>query len=370
MLVVGTLGYAVVGCTAEPTEPAGIASAASSEGESTGGVVGAGSEASVRPSETDTSAPGTSLGPAAPAPVTPSPVTPSPAPVHTDSTASDSADRPHASTDEDASATPREEESTTSVENTNGHTDVDGGTTEPVSSGQTSSGERDGVVGIIGVGYGGLRVVSRDLGQTWTNEVHWTESGGDDFELLRTIAYGNGRWVSGGWQMTTSEDGVNWTDRGASEDVISAVNCQITDGLAFGNGIFLAACGSSLASSTDGLEWTEVGDTPDVGGHPYLFFDPATSLFGCSGDDGASFVSTDGTSWQSVAYDTVHLCASGLTSRGDCPSFFHAGTYLTAEWGGKIKRSTDGERWDTVYSDQFDNNLFTEYAFAVGRVAP
>lgn len=285
-------------------------------------------------------------------------------------TVSDSGDSTRAPTEESiiASAS-RDDASVASEGHSNRPTLADGSVANTASSSDLG-GEPDGIEAIIGVGYGGLRIVSRDLGQTWTNELHWTEGGGDDFELLRTIAYGNGRWLSGGWQVTTSEDGVSWTDRGASEDVISAVNCQVTDGLAFGNGAFLVACGSSLARSTDGLDWTAVGPTPDVGGHPYLFFDPATSQFACSGDDGVSFVSADGNEWQAVDYDTVHLCASGLTSRRDCPSFFYAGTYLSAEWGGKIERSSDGERWDTVYSDSFGNNLFTEYAFAVGRVAP
>lgn len=358
-LAASTTFFAVVGCEAASTDPGAVASS------------GAGTETSVAfeaststHGETDDPALGISSRPGASTSVTPGPASTPGASAASASTATDSGDQSGAPADEN---TTPDDASTPFVENTN---ERDGGGLDTTSPSEASSDEPDGVLGIIGVGYGGIRIVSRDLGQTWTDEVHWTESGGDDFELLRTIAYGNGRWVSGGWQMTTSDDGVTWTDRGASEDVISAVNCQVTDGLAFGNGIFLAACGSSLARSVNGLDWTEVGATPDVGGHPYLFFDPATSRFACSGDDGASFVSADGTDWQTADYDTVHLCASGLTSRRDCPSFFYEGIYLTAEWGGKIKRSSDGERWDTVYSDQFDNNLFTEYAFAVGRVAP
>jgi hypothetical protein len=240
----------------------------------------------------------------------------------------------------------------------------------PAADASSSNDGDDEVDGIIGVGYGGIRIVSRDLGLTWEDEVHWTERGGDDFELLRTIAYGNGQWISGGWQVTTSGDGVHWTKPLSAEDVISAINCQVTDGLAFGNGMFLVACGGSLARSVDGTNWERAGDTPDVGGHPYLVFEPTSSLFACSGDNGASFVSGDGSSWEPVAYAAVHLCAVGLSARNECPSFYFEGVYLSAEWGGHVLRSSDGREWQTVYTDGFVNNLFTEYAFATGRVAP
>ena len=226
-----------------------------------------------------------------------------------------------------------------------------------------------GVLGIIAVGYGGLRIVTRDLGETWENESHWSEDGGDDHDLLRTIAYGNGIWVSGGWRITTSEDGVEWTDRGDAEDVIEAINCQVTDGMAFGGGKFLVACGSTLAASVDGLDWERVGSTPDVGGHPHLVFDAATEQFACSGDDGNSYVSSDGEDWTEVDIDTVRLCEE-LAPEDECPSFYYDGVYLSTEWGGWIRRSTNGSNFMTTYSDAFGSNLFTEYSFAVGLVAP
>lgn len=249
-----------------------------------------------------------------------------------------------------------------------GGTNTEDTTSSTGAAGATEPGS-EGVLGIIAVGYGGLRIVTRDLGETWENETHWSEDGGDDRDLLRTIAYGHGLWVSGGWRITTSEDGVEWTDRGDAEDVIEAVNCQVTDGMAFGNGRFLVACGSTLAASTDGFVWEHVGPTPDVGGHPHLVFDAATEQFACSGDDGDSYVSSDGEEWTEIATDSVRLC-DGLLPEDECPSFYYDGVYLSTEWGGWIRRSTTGEDFMTTYSDQFGNNLFTEYAFAVGRVVP
>jgi hypothetical protein len=241
---------------------------------------------------------------------------------------------------------------------------------EAGAGGEAGDSAAPGVPGIIAVGYGGLRVVSRDLGKTWENETHWSTNGGDDQDLLRTIAYGNGVWVSAGWRLVTSLDGVSWSDHGKTRDVIAAIGCGLTDGMAFGSGQFLAACGANLASSTDGLSWTKVGPTPDVGGHPYLIWDAAGAQFVCSGDDGPSFVSPDGKAWSALAIDHAHLCAGGLAPKSNCASFYTQGVMLTTEWGGSIRRSTDGTTFEKTYQDQFQNNLFTEYAFGVGRVAP
>ncbi len=224
--------------------------------------------------------------------------------------------------------------------------------------------------GIIAVGYGGLRVVSRDLGKSWEDETHWSTGGGDDEDLLRTIAYGNGVWVSAGWRLVTSTDGVSWSDHGMADDVITPLNCPVTDGMAFGDGRFLVACGSNLASSNDGLSWTKVGPTPAVGGHPYLIWDEAGKQFVCSGDDGPSFVSPDGQAWTKISITKAHLCDAGLEPKSECASFYTEGVFLTTEWGGSIRRSTNGTSFEKTYQDQFENNLFTEYSFGLGRVGP
>lgn len=246
------------------------------------------------------------------------------------------------------------------------------GSSETAANGTGGTGGSDAdprVSGIVAVGYGGLRLVSRDLGLTWEDETHWSSNGGDDHDLLRVIAFGNGVWVTGGWRIATSTDGVEWVDQGDSRDVIDAVPCNVTDGMAFGQGFFLVACGSNLARSLDGLSWEEVAPTPPVGGHPYLLYDAINEQFACSGDNGRSFVSSDGASWQETDIDKARWC-DGLVPESECPGFYHEGVLLRAEWGGNILRSTDGSDWSTQYDDDFGNNLFTSYSFAVGRVAP
>ncbi len=129
----------------------------------------------------------------------------------------------------------------------------------------------EGVPGIIGVGYGGIRIVSRDNGLTWSDQSHWKGpySEGedkDDTYLLRSVAYGNGVWVAAGWQLVTSTDGVNWSEPQSTRDVLGQNDCGITDGMAFGKGQFLAACGSSINRSTDGRAWKKPATCPTLVG--------------------------------------------------------------------------------------------------------
>lgn len=239
------------------------------------------------------------------------------------------------------------------------------------SSGAAGAPASTSTMGIVNVGYGGIRIVSRDLGKTWKNEIHWAAKGGDDKNLLRGIAYGNGVWVAGGWRITTSVDGVTWTDHGMAADLITAVACNVTDSIAFGSGRFLCACGDHLVWSTDGLAWKSLTATPKVQGHPALVFDPGTTRFAVTGDNGKSFVSSDaGATWIELAgVASVRLCKGGLTAQTDCPAFFTDGIFLRGEWAGQIMRSTNGTSWSRVYTDPNDNTTFTDYSFAVGPVS-
>jgi len=112
-------------------------------------------------------------------------------------------------------------------------------------------------------------------------------------------------------------------------------------------------------------------------GHQTLVFDPGTGRFGLSGDNGKSFVSSDGgqtwTALDGVAH--VRLCKGALRAESECPTFFasDAGNptvFLGTVWAGIIRRSTDGSKWSNLYSDPAGNTLFTDYAFATGVVAP
>ena len=129
------------------------------------------------------------------------------------------------------------------------------------------------VPALIGVGYGGIRIVSRDGGKTWGDRAYATTSGGDDEELLRAVAYGKGLWIATGWKLVTSTDGVHWTDRGLIKNGKNKIpGCSIVEGLAYNAGYFFAACTpwdspGVVFRSSDGLSWTKYGTIGDTGGH-------------------------------------------------------------------------------------------------------
>ena len=95
---------------------------------------------------------------------------------------------------------------------------------------------------LIGVGYGGLRIVSRDNGKTWGDRASDIADGKDDEYLLRAVVYGKGRWIATGWKLWTSDDGVNWTPHGMIKDGPKIRGCSIVEGLAYKDGYFYAAC--------------------------------------------------------------------------------------------------------------------------------
>jgi hypothetical protein len=88
------------------------------------------------------------------------------------------------------------------------------------------------VLGILGAGYGGLRIVSRDGGLSWGSRASIAANGGDDDNLIGAVAYGKGRWIATGWKLWSSDDGVTWTDHGKLHDGIIS-DRQIVEGQGF-----------------------------------------------------------------------------------------------------------------------------------------
>jgi len=229
------------------------------------------------------------------------------------------------------------------------------------------------VKGIIGVGYGGIRILSRDGGESWGERVSLAPSGGDDDNLIRAVAYGKGRWIATGWNLWTSDDGLAWASHGKLRDGI--IDDQvIVEGLAYANGFFYAAGDgnpSRLYRSPDGLEWeyhAAIGNTVKHTGLAYR-----GGRFVSFGDSHTSYESTDGEAWtEMTGVEDATYCEGAWKSLDDChgAAWFDAGFYLTVEWGGEILRSTTGQSFDTVYRDDEDNTLYKSCAVAEGYVAP
>lgn len=286
---------------------------------------------------------------------------------------------------------------------TGGVTGAGGASTSTSSTGATSStsgtsgagGAPTGMVpGIITVGYGGLRVVSRDQGLTWGDRAFEVANGGDDEVLLRAVTYGKGLWIATGWKYWTSPNGVAWTDHGLVGKGI--LPCSIVEGLAYHEGAFWAACGvyvegqpdslGGVFRSTDGMTWDEkpFGIIGDTTGH--LTLAARAGQMVAWGDNGVSFASTDGASWSVmpglvaatycddqwkslVDCDPTAVGMSGGKEYYDGVSFFD-GVWLKSAWQGLIVRATDGVGYATVYTDDQKNGSYAGRTFASGYVAP
>ncbi len=232
------------------------------------------------------------------------------------------------------------------------------------------------VRGLVGVGYGGLRITSRDGGKTWTSRIAEANGGLDDYNLLRAIAHANGKWLATGWSATTSTDGVTWTPLrrinqpgGVTWD--GAGICGLTEGLTSDGAAFYVACGQEqkVFRSTDALQWTEIGAIGDLGGHVALAYRAGT--FYAYGDNKTSYRSSDGATWTQVpGLEQATFCEGTWKSRAAChdASWFD-GAYFQSIWQSRISRSTDGTTFVVVHDDPSNNTLYQPRAIAEGWVA-
>lgn len=246
----------------------------------------------------------------------------------------------------------------------------DGGSDEPGLDAEIPEGY---VKGIIGVGYGGLRIVSRDGGQTWGSRAYSAASGGDDEDLLRAVAYGKGRWIATGWKLMISDDGVQWSDLGMLQDGIMEHN-PIVEGLAYHAGYFYAAGDgepSRVYRSSDGVEWETYGEIGETVKHTGLTY--RGGLFVSYGDSETSYQSENGLDWTELSgLNSATYCEGEYRDFSECheSAWFDDGFYLFPEWGGEIRWSTNGEDFETVYRDDQDNTLYRARAVAEGYVIP
>lgn len=234
------------------------------------------------------------------------------------------------------------------------------------------------VRGLVGVGYGGLRITSRDGGQSWSS-ISERNGGGDDYDLLRAVAWANGTWLAVGWSATTSSDGVSWTPLARINEPGGATwegaeSCGLVEALSSDDSYFYVACAEygeahHTFRSADGIHWTDLGRLGEVGGHASLAYRDGT--FFAYGDPKTSFRSSDAVTWTVDALQEATYCDGAWKSLEAChdASWFH-GAYFRSEWQSKVTRSTSGDDFVVVHDDPSNNSLYRPRALAAGWVAP
>lgn len=196
------------------------------------------------------------------------------------------------------------------------------------------------------VAYGNGRFVAvgytnrRAFAQTSVDGVNWTNVfTGAAARSFDAVAYGNGRFVAVGSQTLYSTDGATWVFTNAN---------NFSSGVAFGEGRFVAV-GQTITTSTDGLTWTNAG-VPPAGGLGRIRY--LGGAFYATGARMGLYRSTDAANWtpiagladitvHDVAYHDGRWCITGQIEVS-APTF----RYLVAT-------STDGVTWTRVEFGKF-----------------
>lgn len=204
-----------------------------------------------------------------------------------------------------------------------------------------------------------MRVRSVDEGESWQDYAQTVNNGGDDQALLRGCAFGSGRFVAAGWQIFSSEDGVQWEEHDNPTG-------QWLGAVAYGNDMFLGVGGGGYcARSDDGMTWESCTDVTDDGGFEHvrstLFLD---GLFYTADADGDVRSSPDGDSWtmvSNVGSAWVAVEDGEVVARSESAPAEFADLRLR----GSIERADAGsERFVDVFDVPNGNNTFQAYRFA------
>jgi hypothetical protein len=162
----------------------------------------------------------------------------------------------------------------------------------------------------VAVGYGGRRIRSLDDGKTWIDDQSLEpDGGGDDQELLRTVAFGDGVFLAAGWQTLTSPDAASWGP-------VTNPHTNWFGALAYANSTWVAVGGYGMRlTSPDGITWTDHSiDT--TASHPHgcltVATAPTTAFVACN-DMGQRSYAPDGATWK-YATGATDVMSSQVTS--------------------------------------------------------
>jgi hypothetical protein len=236
----------------------------------------------------------------------------------------------------------------------------------PADGDASDAGAQDPAGVFVAVGYGGRTARSLDDGRTWVDDSALVPNGVDDDYLLRSVLWGDGKFLALGWRTMTSVDGKAWVDRGKN----SGLNWF--GSALYVNARYVAVGGYGMrVESTDGQNWRDhsidTGASHSRNGLAY-----GLGAFVSSNDDGVRMRSPDGASWtrctgaleksRDVAFGNGVFVALGTKVAvrsidagvsfaqaqgfsGDPEGLIFAQGHFTALGNGQIYTSNDGLQW-------------------------
>jgi len=213
------------------------------------------------------------------------------------------------------------------------------------------------VPSIVAVGYGGLRVLSKDGGKTWGNRVS-VSMGNDEWNLLRAVAYGGGLYVAvGNPGVFTSPDGATWRKALAETGFLQGI---AFDGVKtwVGGGV----SGRTVISQDAGQTWRLIeksvappqADSNHIRGMVFV-----KGRFYASTQYNNVVSSADGLTWRverDMNFYQIDYCRDAFRNQPDCRPRGANGVFVQPK-GWSLERSTDGKTWQHVYSDVGHNDF-------------
>jgi hypothetical protein len=193
-------------------------------------------------------------------------------------------------------------------------------------------------VQFVAVAYDGVVTSSIITSQ---NGVSWTKQASGINGRLEGVAYGNGKFVAvGGDIILVSADGITWT-----QVIDYTSKFGFLYNVTYGNGKFVAVgSGSSngiIVTSPDGINWTkqQSGTTWALNGVTY-----GNGQYVVVGTRGITLTSPDGINWK-ITNDVNALTSDTLQSIS-----YGAGQFVASGGAGLIFTSSDGITWNSQIS--------------------
>ena len=175
-----------------------------------------------------------------------------------------------------------------------------------------------------------------NTGTTWT-----TVTSNFGTTTIRSIAYGNGLWIAGGFsgQIRTSTNGSTWTT------VTSNFGTSDIRSISYGNNLWVAVgVSGQMRTSTNGSTWTTV--TSNFGTTNIFTVGYGNGIWVAAGEWSELRTSTDAITW------TTRASNFPVTPSGHINSVsYGSGLWVIVGRGGNLANSTDAITWTTQNSN-------------------